>query len=425
MLGTRNNADLLRKIYFSVLFNNIKTHGFFWLIKKTFYKFLKELAWFLLLPISIFLHLLGFRRLMIRIEHIGHLAAEFDTFVKAKQLGLLPKKRYFYFVLAPKKIVSNMHLLNYWRCQTFIITNFLACAFLKILTKHYFMRYDISSYISGFFGTQDIYRINKLWDKRPPVLTLTIDDENWAKNSLAAMGISAHQWFVCLHVRESGFLPHNELIQSHRNASIANMTSAIREIVSRGGIVVRMGDKSMTPLPCMTGVIDYAHHPLKSEQMDIVLCAKAKFFLGCTSGLSFVSMIFGVPIAQANMVPVAALSVRQNDISIPKLLWNETEHRYLNFNEILSSAIGDFYFTQQYKKSAIRVEENTHEDILALAVEMLDKLEGRFIESEEDKKLHADYISLFKPGHYSYGAMSRVCIGFLRRYKHLLNLTPY
>lgn len=422
MGNTKKNNNVLCTIYFSVLIDHIKTHGFIWLIKKIIYRCLKELAWILLLPISIPLHLLRFRRLLFRVEHIGHLAAEFDTYVKAKQLGLLPKKSCFYFVLAPKKKVSNVHLLNYWRSQVPIITNFIACAFLNIITKHFFMRYDVSNYISSFFGTQDIYRINKMWDKRPPLLTLSDADKNWGKNSLEAMGISADQWFVCLHVREGGFLPHNELIQSHRNASIGNMTTAIEEIVRRGGKVVRMGDKSMTPLPLMRGVIDYAHNALKSERMDVVLCAKAKFFLGCTSGLSFVSMVFGVPIAQANMIPVAALSVTKQDISIPKLLWSELESRYLSFNEILSSPVGDFYFTQQYNKYAIRVEENSSEDIYELTVEMLDRLEEKFIETNEDKKLHEKYLSFFKPGHYSYGAISHVCIAFLRRHQYLFDI---
>jgi len=423
MRSTRRNKNILRIIYFSVLINHIKTHGLIWLIKKIFSRCLKELAWILLLPISIPLHLLRFRRLLFRVEHIGHLAAEFDTYIKAKHLGLLPKKRYFYFVLAPKKKVANMHLLNYWRSQVPIITNFIACAFLNIVTKHFFMRYDVSNYISGFFGTQDIYRINNMWDNRPPLLVLSDADKNGCKNLLETIGISAEEWFVCLHVRESGFLPHNEFIQSHRNASIGNITTAIQEIVSRGGKVVRMGDKSMTPLPFMRGVIDYAHHALKSERMDVVLCAKAKFFLGCTSGLSFVSMVFGVPIAQANMIPVAALSVTRQDMSIPKLLWSELENRYLSFNEILSSPVGDFYFTQQYTKSAIRVEENSPEDIYELTVEMLDRLEGKFIESDEDKKFHEKYLSFFKPGHYSYGATSKVCIAFLRRHQHLFDMT--
>lgn len=419
MFNLKDNNKDLRKVYWYVLSNNIKKHGILWVIKKVVLRGFRDFGWALLLPISVCLHILGVRRLLIRVEHIGHLAAEFDTHMKAKILNLLPKHHRFYFVLAPKKSVSNTHLLAYWAKHFNIISNPLVCAFLSVLTRHFFMRYDISAYISKFFGTQEIYRINNLWDKREPLLTLSEEDEKWGNKLLEKLGVCKGQWFVCLHVRESGFLPHNEIIQSHRNATIANMKLAIQEIITRGGVVIRMGDSSMTPLKTMPGLIDYAHHPLKSERLDIILCAKAKFFLGCTSGLSFVSMIFGVPVAQANMVPMQALAIRRSDLSIPKLLWNEHQKRYLHFNEIMASKIGGFYFTHQYQEADIRIDENTPNDLLLLTSEMLDRLDGKFIETEEDKKLHLQYMSLFKPGHYSYGAISQVCIGFLRSYQFL------
>lgn len=420
MLDSRKSRSAVNKVYFSVLANNIRKNGFLWVLKRSLYRCLRELAWIILLPISVTLHLLGFRRLLIRVEHIGHLATEFDTFIKSQQLGLRTQKRYF--VLVPKEKVSNMHLLNYWRSYVTLVENSRLCAFLEIVTKRFFVRDDASDYAVKFFGTQPIYRINQLWGDRPPLLQLNQDDENWSSEAFSKLGISKNQWFVCLHVREGGFLPHNELIQSHRNASIDNAALAIKEIIQRGGVVVRMGDPSMIPFASMPGVIDYAHHPLKSDRMDVVLCAKAKFFLGCTSGLAFLSMIFGVPVAHANMIPVETLGLRPCDISIPKLLWSEALRRDLSFREILSSEIGGFFFTQQYKDAGIHAKENTPEEILMLAREMLDRLEDKFIESKDDAQLHAQYMSLFKPGHYSYGAASKVSIAFLRNYQYLLSV---
>ena len=419
-MSTSNSSNVLRTVYLSVLAQHIKSNGLGWALKKIILRVLKELAWVFMLPLAICLHILGIRNLLIRVEHIGHLAAEFDAHVKAKELGLLPAGHRLYFVVAPAKRVSNNHLLNYWKSKFLIITNSFACEVLSLLSRRYFMRYDVSHYISSFFGTQEIYRINQLWQDRPPILTLSDEDEKWSMSILEQLGINKNQWYVCLHVREGGYLPHNELIQSHRNASIQNMRLAIDEIVKRGGVVVRMGDASMTPLPKMPGVIDYAHHPLKSERLDIVLCAKAKFFLGCTSGLSFVSMVFGVPVAQANMIPVEALGVCKRDLSIPKLLWSDSEKRYLNFTEILSSPIGGFYFTHQYKEAGLHPVENSPEDILAMTIEMLNRLDGKFVLDSDEEELHSRYLALFKPGHYSYGATSRVCAAFLRNNKYLL-----
>jgi hypothetical protein len=73
-----------------------------------------------------------------------------------------------------------------------------------------------------------------------------------------------------------------------------------------------------------------------------------------------------------------------------------------------------------YGDAGIVVEENSAEDIRDLVAEMLDRLEGRFVESDEDRKLQRRYMSLFRPGDYAYAAASRVGAAFLRKYKNLL-----
>lgn len=410
----------LRKLYSFVLFNNIKKNGVTWLFKKILLRGCKEFFWLILLPISISLHYFGIRRLLIRIEHIGHLAAEFDSYIKEQRLGLWPKNFRYHFVLAPKSEVSNNHLLKYWMPYVRIFQNPFVCSFLKILTYRYFMRDDVSRYVSSFFGTQHIYKINKLWGNQAPILSLTKEDEEWGRVQLEKLGISQDKWFVCLHVREGGFLPHNEIIQSHRNASIENVMLAIDEIIKRGGVVVRMGDSSMTPLFSRHGVIDYAHHAMKSDRLDVILCAKAKFFLGCSSGLFFVSTIFGVPVAQVNMIPIEVLSVCKNDISIPKLLWSNSENRYLHFQDILSSSIGGYFFTYQYQSENIIPIENTPDEILEITCEMLDRIDGTFQENEKDIHLHKKYLSLFKAENYSDGGESKICFYFLRKHQNLI-----
>ena len=402
-----------------VIFCRLKQRGWGWF----FWGFARrcglELLWLVLLPLGFLGHLLGHRRLYVQTWHIGHLAADLDTFLKEQRRRLLPKRRRF--ITAPAKRVANNHLLTYWRELIPVISNPWAAFALEILSRRWFMHEDLSQYVSGYFGTQDIYRINQLWGQRPPILALRSEDDAWAKNELVDLGLGEHQWFVCVHVREGSYIPKNEAIQSYRNASITHTIPAMKEIVRRGGVCVRMGDPGMTPLPVIPGVIDYARHPMKSERMDVVLCAKARFFLGCTSGLSFLSTIFGVPVAQANMIPVETLGIRHCDLSMPKLLWDESLGRYLRFDEIMNSKTGGYFFTHQYQQAGLRVEENCSEDILDLVSEMMDRLDGRFIETEEDSKLHEAYLSLFKSGHYSYGANSRVCLGFLRRHQALLN----
>lgn len=414
MLAVLTQKTQLLNLYFSTKLSKLQKLGYRWFFKEVSTRGLKELGWLLLLPLAIPLHLLGIRRVPILIQHIGHLTSEPDTFVKGRHLGLIPKGRYF--MLAPSHRVANAHLLSYWRQHLRVFTNPLLCVFLEMLTRRRFAHYKSEYHqFKVFGGTQEVYRINQLWGERAPILRLSAADETWAAEQFKKLGLAKDQWFVCLHVREGGFLPQNEPLHDFRNATIENTRLAIQEIIKRGGVVVRVGDASMAPFS-MPGVLDYARHPLKSDRMDVVLCAKARFFLGCTSGLAFLSMIFGVPIAHANMIPVDTLGFRYTDLSIPKLVWSETLQRYLKFSELFNSEAGSYIFSQQYKDAALRLDENTPEDILLMTKEMLDRLDGRFVEEEEDKQLHARYLSFLKPGHYSYGAASRLGLAFLKQH---------
>src|SRR4029077_5857710 len=129
----------------------------------------------------------------------------------------------------------------------------------------------------------EIYRLNAQWAGRPPLLALTPEDVTWGWEMLSALGLPPDAWFVCVHAREGGFSPHDEVMHRYRNADPDALIPAMREIAARGGWCVRMGDPTTRPLLPIPGVVDYAHHPVRSARLDIVLCAKAKFFLGNSS----------------------------------------------------------------------------------------------------------------------------------------------
>jgi putative glycosyltransferase (TIGR04372 family) len=373
--------------------------------------------WVALLPITILLHLAGYRRLTVITGRIGHLAAEVDCFLKARALGELPTRRWF--LLAPRQEVANTHLLDYWRGRVPVISHPGLCLLLGAMSRWLFLRHDVSHYMLRLNETQDIYRINAAWNGRPPILSLVAEDEEWGQEKLREVGLPEDSWFVCVHMREPGFSPADDAEHAHRNGRPEALIPAMEEIVRRGGWCIRMGDASMSRLPLMDGVIDYAHHRLRSGRMDVILCAKARFFLGNSSGLALVSSVFGVPCALANMIPMSALSILPGDLSIHKLLRLDREDRLLAFDEVLGSEIGNYRYARLYANRGITPLENSPEVILDLVKEMLDRLDGMFTESDADMDLQKRFFALMRPGHYSYGAASRVGAMFLRKYRHL------
>ena len=226
-------------------------------------------------------------------------------------------------------------------------------------------------------------------------------------------------WFVCVHDRDSGYSTKDESVQSYRNTKVENLLPAMREIVARGGWCIRMGEATTKPLPSMVGVIDYAHHVSRSAELDIFLCAKCRFFLGNTSGLFLVSSVFGVPVALTNQTPFAATGFRYGDLSIPKLIkrWGDSE--FMTSVEILSSPISSFRMSRFYLDAQLELIENSADEILDLTLEMIDTLEGRYIESPTLRKYRSAFTQYLNTNHYCFGAAGKMAGNFILRHPNI------
>jgi putative glycosyltransferase (TIGR04372 family) len=373
--------------------------------------------WLMLLPLTLALHLAGFRRLSVLVGRIGHLAAEPDCFLKERALGRIPPARYF--MLAPRGAVANETMLAYWEPFIPLVRAPVLCWILRAMSRWMLLKHDVSEYMLRLDVSQKIFPVNADWRGRAPLLNVSPDDRAWSRARFAELGLPAGAWFACVHAREAGFLPAEDAAHAHRNGDPRALVPAMQEIVRRGGWCVRMGDPSMTPLEPMPGLIDYAHHPARSARLDVMLCAHARFFVGNTSGLTLVSTAFGVPSALANMIPPSGLAMLPSDISIPKLLRSRAG-RLLPFADVLGGPAANYRFAGAYARAGLEPVENSPEEILELVREMLSRLEGTWNSSPEEDALQARFRRLLRPGHYGYGSAARVGTDFLRRHRDLL-----
>ncbi|HAT13257.1 MAG TPA: hypothetical protein DCS91_06545 [Microcoleaceae bacterium UBA11344] len=359
------------------------------------------------------------------LQAIGQLACTIDLYIKMGILGWRPQ--YHTILLAPPEQVINPCLLNYWRRYLHIITDHsLIVRLLPVAKKLRCLEYTLFYIkLSGRQMVDTSYAVplvHKQWEaeKQPPLLTLSPLDYERGWCYLQDLGVPKNAWFICLHVRESGF--HSEAVSSYRNADINTYRLAIESIVARGGWVIRMGDPTMKQMPPMRQVIDYARTEAKSDWMDIFLCASCRFLLGTNSGLSYVPAIFGVPCVLTNIWPISASPYQSQDLFIPKLAWSEVENRYLTFEEALSPK---FFFNLNSKllySWGIKVVDNTPEEINELVLEMLDRLEGKVQYTEEEEALQQRFNSLPTP--YGLSAFnSRIGRSFLHNY-HCVRRKP-
>jgi putative glycosyltransferase (TIGR04372 family) len=198
-----------------------------------------------------------------------------------------------------------------------------------------------------------------------------------AERQRRLMGIPDNAWFVCLHVRESGFHDSDSYREKdsydERNANIFNYIGAIEEITSRGGWVVRMGDASMTKLSIMERVIDYPFTDSKSALMDVYLISQCRLYIGMMSGIYDVARLFQRPMIMTNMNNwMWTFPIKRGDLGLTKHIYSKSKKRFLSILEWISEpwasvsfshAIGDEY----------AFHENTPDELRTVVKEFFDR----------------------------------------------------
>jgi len=408
---------ILREIFINA---EIRGRGIFYWLKEGLIRAIRIIFF---CPIGLvafpFCSVFNIKFLNVFVLRLGHLCLEPDCYIKEGILGKHPK--YKAVILASVRTVANRHLLSYWGKYFTIIRSPAACMFLRPLSENPFTVFNVYRYCSSVNRSADYPSIQDAYQKLRgrPVMVLEKTDHDRGWDLLQKLGVPRGSWFVCIHCREEGYISREG--QTYRNADIGNYLPAMAAVAERGGWVIRLGDASMKAVSLNKNFIDYAHLDIKSDWMDVFLSAQCRFFLGSASGLYLLANIFGVPAGCANNAPASTvLTYAPYNVGIPMLMRRKGEERYISFKDVFNSPAADFRYDYLYSDAGIEAEQNTSDDIRGLAIEMLDRFEGRLEYSREDDRLQARFKSLLKPCHYSYGAVSRVGKDFLRKYESLL-----
>jgi len=237
-----------------------------------------------------------------------------------------------------------------------------------------------------------------------------------AGKAFKSWGISASDWYVCVHVRESGYnLDTTDGGQSNRNASTANYEQALRYITERGGWVIKLGAPSAPSLPDMPRVVDYARGSFKSDKMDIHLIRHAKFFVGTTSGLANVAVSFGIPTAQVNCLTTEA-QLWHSGVRFSLKPVFRSDGTMLSQREITSTQWRWGLFTfDTMKRYGLHAVDNSPDEILETVAEVHALADNRLGSAADDRALIDEWRTCL-PVPYHYGC-SQPSTHFLRKHR--------
>ena len=317
-------------------FEQIKSGGIIVFVKKvisSIYLILQIPIYLISIPTVIIIRLVRpwflIRWNVLNSGRIGHFAKNTELYCCERDAKInSPSQRYidlFYL----KKYVCNKQLEKMWRRSGLIILPrwllhplFRVNRFINIFVPGGI--YHEVGYLCGALkgSLNSVLDVHNLLERFQPHINFSDDEERKGKRILNDFGIPEDAKFVCLLVRDSGYLDrHKESehlerwsYQSFRDGDIDKYVLAAEELARRGYYVFRMGGNVLKPLKSSNPkVIDYANLKIRSDFMDIYLGAKCRFCISTYSGFDLICDIFRKPIAFTAFVPFAKLETHNKE----------------------------------------------------------------------------------------------------------------
>jgi putative glycosyltransferase (TIGR04372 family) len=158
-----------------------------------------------------------------------------------------------------------------------------------------------------------------------------------------------------------------------------------------------MGAKVEKPIKSSNPkIIDYANSGMRSEFMDIYLGAKCSFCISTALGFDAIPYIFRKPFVFISLPLGYLWASSDKHLLITKHHKHKKNKRELTISEIFSFNVASAFDTKIYEINNIELKENSPEEIKDLVIEMDDRLNDKWKETDEDIMLQKKFWSIFK-----------------------------
>lgn len=304
------------------------------------------------------------------------------------------KDLYVFVPFLSKGELANRNLLELIGNEICIVNanNF---GFWKYVFSKYNKELDFT-YYDKYSGRRDTYYRVYLGK---PILNISNIQNSVCRAISKKIGI--HGEYVCFYSRDSFYNIHvlgkdfREF--KYRNNRFENYFKSIDYLQMQNIQAVRMGKYIAKGNYDKNGIVDFGGK-FYIDFMDIFLMSSCKFFVGSNSGINFVAKVFARPVLIVNSVYVTVGSAceinMQENMLIPKKYYSKRAKKYLSMKAIAryERLFGDD--TSRYEERGIEILENTPQEILDAVVEMNERLDGNWKDTEEDILLQEKYRKL-------------------------------
>jgi putative glycosyltransferase (TIGR04372 family) len=288
--------------------------------------------------------------------------------------------------ISEKNNITNQYLLSFFKQYLNIVKSDSLQFYFNSVLDNLKIPLEILLPIDKHYYPWD-FSVNILYQKnalnKNNYFRLNEKDINQGMKILNDYGIDSNKKFVVIHIRQDGYKNNYSMEHSVRNSDPNSYLKAIKFLISKDINVIRVGDKSMTKLPKLDGLFDYAHSNIKSDFMDVFFAAKCFFCIGTSSGFYPISMYFDRPVLLLNCVPLSpVLSLKEHSMFLPKKYIYADSKRKISIKKLFLFNYMMFSELKMLKKNNINVIDNSEDEILLSTMNMFQLNTGNLAKKE-------------------------------------------
>ena len=269
-----------------------------------------------------------------------------------------------------------------------------------------------------------------IWAESPPTLAFTDDERKIGVELQRSLLPDASKQFVCIALPEKSYYltKHHQSKSSENNKDIYSCMpnwdsyyQCVNVLSDQGLEIIRMGQSVDTKIDqSACRIIDYASDS-RSEFGDVWLLGNCKFVIaGGGNGIYWPASTLNKPVVTADLYSMVTTSCGPRDLTIYQLAWSRREKKLMPFSWMIKQGEG-WAHKRSLIEYDIEIVKNSAIEITEVALEMDRRLNGTWIETDEDSELQARFKKLrdVVPQH-RFHKNTRIGADFLRRYQHLL-----
>ena len=157
---------------------------------------------------------------------------------------------------------------------------------------------------------------------------------------------------------------------------------------------------------------------LYNKKIQIYLISISNFYINSASGPAFIANLFNTPSINTNFFPLSqSIGYKENDITIPKKIYDNNQKKVINYNEIFTSDLCFDASSRILQRKNLTTIGNEPDDILNAVKEMIISLKSEHFHSTDLQKRYKSLLNKKIGCFYGMGNVSNV---YLEKNKEII-----